>query len=141
MEFPNWAEPTVRWLFFNVILSLLPLIASVFHFFIWKVGNIWPRLFREGELLVFSTTLSATTIGFITYQKMKIDFQVTFTIIILSLIILSSTFLFAVVNFFKAKGNLNELEEGEKRLSTISILFAVISAAFSLWIFLAGGGK
>lgn len=114
-------EQIIRWLVFNVVLALLPILVNFFSLLMIKHGdgddskNYWREVVKEGELFIFSSTLSATSIGTVIFQASRSNtisattFQSTstnglaITAIISSLIfvLLMSTALFGTSTFAK----------------------------------------
>jgi len=95
-------EATIRWLFF-IFLSFFPLVLS---FILIKVKitrvKTWSELLKGGELFLFSTTISASSIVSIFNVPSKFGFGLKLiTLYLLMIVLLISSGMFSVFFFLK----------------------------------------
>lgn len=129
MEF----ESGVQWFFTNVILALIPIFIN---FLLMMMGVVsvtiqWYKVLKDGELFIFSTTISAASIGTLPFQESQsgLFFPITFWALIIILVI--STALFAISGYFK----LNEINmPNEKLFSSSSIVCAILASTLSFFV-------
>lgn len=53
----------IRWLIFNVVLALIPLLLNFALAYFLNIQDRWLKVLKGGELFIFSSTLAATAIG------------------------------------------------------------------------------
>ena len=137
---------SIRWLFVNGILALLPLLIAFFISFLANADVKWYQMLKEGELYVFSTTLCATSIGTIVFEKkaslnrsnlLELDTEAgvmfhTIVMCILILILITSTSAFAMASFTKLN---RHPSLPEKRFSKISVCCALLTILLGYFTF------
>ncbi|MDJ0661123.1 MAG: hypothetical protein QNJ42_16780 [Crocosphaera sp.] len=139
----------IFWLFFNVILALLPLLVNLLLIFLiphqerqqWK----WIALVKEGELFFFSSTLAAIEIGDIFQnnnlsQSTESELVSTFTLISLLLVLLLSSIIFGCSALMKIQGQLSGSRYpylfDEEKFAIGSITCAIMAIILSLIAFI-----
>jgi len=131
-------QASIKWLFFNVILALLPLLLNLILVKIGKVTTDRAELLKDGELFFFSTSIAAASVG-------TLLFQIPSNLIIASIvwyclitIIMVSTGLFALSSFLKLK----KMDVIDKKVfSDSSAWCAIITIILSYFAFVQGGMK
>jgi len=142
------------WVAFNVILALIPLgITPLFRGFLNAAGGFGldRKLFRDGELFFYSSTLSAASIGktfelFLRHQQTPRIY--TFLGLLMTLL-LSAICFGAAVSVKLNRENLiatnpqmaNTLTEGDKRLANASLAVSFLAVVLSFVSFYQGGFK
>ena len=130
------AEPTVVWLACNVGLALLPLSFNALLLALFNVKNKWAAVMREGELFIFSSTLSATSIGISVYDGLKTGLLNVIAFWILVIVLALASGLFAISSLSKLKG---ESIPNEKLYIGASVSCAVLTVVFSYILALGNG--
>lgn len=147
-------EETIRWLVFNVVLALLPLIVNFFILTIiknqQKPDSVWREILKEGELFIFSSTISASSIGTLVFRGFSTNTAnssvtgpsaLILTIIISSLIIvlLLSTASFGISTFakFVRQNTSSDVIFDDKRLSNASLAIAILASLLSYSAFVS----
>lgn len=128
MEFNFSLELTILWIFTNIILALIPIAINLVLIKILKISMEWYKALKGGELFIFSTTLSASSIGLGSIQNAFNNVLGTLSFCILILVIIISTVLFGVACFTKLK---NENIPDEKLFAAASISCATLASIFS----------
>ncbi len=131
----------VSWVFFNVILALLPIFIG---FFIAKMVDTpanWVDLLKNGELFFFSTIISASsihkTIG-MNWMQCSLTFYLSF--LSLLLILICSPLLLGATSYLKIKNGASTPEPETssqliyRRFSITSIGFAALSVILGFYI-------
>lgn len=143
----------VRWFFFNVILALIPVILVYAIIWIRSTGHAWHSILKDGEMFIFSCTLTASSIGSLLFDPqrrsglnkpngivfLQVD-EIAFTLIgiVLIFLLLLSTCLFAVGSYVKLTANESELSAsssfGQKSTSIafLTVIFSFLSAIIKL---------
>ncbi len=62
-------QASIKWLFFNVILALLPLLLNLILVKIGQLSTDRAELLKDGELFFFSTTIAAASVGTLLFQS------------------------------------------------------------------------
>ena len=130
-------ENNINWIFFSVILALLPILLN---FTIVKLSNIrnigWVELLKDGELFFFSTATSASSIGTLVLNRPP---NIALTILIGSLlviILIMSSCLFSLSSFLKLK----QMDVLDKRMfGVISIWCSFFAVALSYYVLFVMG--
>lgn len=131
-------ESSIRWFFFNVILALLPLFLNLMLIQVGSIKTNWSELLKDGELFFFSTTISASSIGALLFQKPSNPIAASVTIYFLMVILMISTGMFALSSFLKLK----QMDVINKKIfSSSSAWCAVITVLFSYFAFIQGSTK
>lgn len=123
------------WLTFNIVIALLPLVASALIVILIKLPIHWTWVLRDGELFFFSTAVSATSLGKLT-TSLNLQANTTFYSCLLTAIV--SATVFGMTSYLKLQRGL-DIEEIEKedsqtsyaRLSGASVTFAILSIGLS----------
>lgn len=125
---PNMLEAHINWLFFNVVLALLPLLINLLLMFIGKIKINWIQLFKEGELFFFSSTISASSIGTLLFEKPSNLALALASAYLLIVILIVSTGMFALQRFLKLQNyqQINKMVD-EKIFSKYSLFTALLS--------------
>ncbi|MBD1853000.1 hypothetical protein H6F87_23945 [Cyanobacteria bacterium FACHB-502] len=132
------AQASIKWLFFNVILALLPLLLNLILVKIGKVTTDRAELLKDGELFFFSTTIAASSVGSLLFQSPSNPIFASIVSYLLMTIIMISTGLFALSSFLKLK----KMEAIDKQVfSDSSAWCAAITIALSYFAFVQGGMK
>jgi hypothetical protein len=131
-------QASIKWLFFNVILALLPLLLNLILVKIGKVSTDRAELLKDGELFFFSTTIAASSVGTLLFQSPSNPIIASIVSYFLMTIIMISTGLFALSSFLK----LTKTEGIDKKIfSDSSVLCAAITIILSYFAFVQGGMK
>jgi len=131
-------QASIKWLFFNVVLALLPLLLNLI---LVKIGNVTTdraELLKDGELFFFSTTIAAASIGTLLFQNPSNPLVASVVSYFLMTIIMISTGLFALSSFLKLK----KMDVIDKKIfSDSSAWCAVVTVVLSYFAFVQGGMK
>jgi len=131
-------QSSIKWLFFNVILALLPLLLNLILVKIGKVTTDRAELLKDGELFFFSTTIAASSVGTLLFQSSANPIIASVVSYFLMTIIMVSTGLFALSSFLKLK----KMDVIDKKVfSDSSAWCAIITIIFSYFAFVQGGMK
>jgi len=127
-----------RWFFFNVILALTPLAFSFLLVLLLKFAVTWHEILKDGELFIFSTTLSAGAIGESLYRNAATVASPetppspangpSWTVLALMIVLLLTSGLFAVSTLLKFK---KESPPDQQLFSIASITTAIFAVVFS----------
>jgi hypothetical protein len=120
-------EPTIRWVFTNVILALIPIVINLILIKMLKMGTQWHQMLKDGELFIFSTTLSASSIGIASFQGKLVNSSESLLFWALIVVLIISTALFSLSSLTKLK----QIDIDEKFFATSSIACALAASAFS----------
>ena len=128
----------IGWLFFNVVLALLPIGFSYLIAYLLRHRIVWHDGVKEGELFIFATTLSAGTIGECLWGKVAdLANKSTFAgalpvhnwaVLPLLLVLVLSACLFAVSVFLKLE---RRAPPDPALFSTASLIAAFLAILFS----------
>ena len=119
------------WIFFHVLLAFLPIIAKLAVIITSKKKlEKWYQVIQDGELYIYSTTLSAWSITSILFQKLDSNNLVT-GLLIVNLVI--SSLLFGITSHSKwVKQELESLElDLYARVSIVCSFIAVFCTYIS----------
>lgn len=124
-------EAIINWLFFNVILALLPLLLtfSIVKVKVIDVNPHWYEVIEDGQLFIFASVLSATAIGALALKESGLSglgSVVNFCALLIILIL--STALFAVITLQRLR---QENHADVKRVSKSSVYCAIIASVLS----------
>ena len=128
--------PFVKWFFFNVVLSLLPVILAfpIIKSGIVEVNPKWHEVVEDGQLFIFSTVLTSSSIGryFLSENTSDGSFE-TITLMSLLIVLAISTALFAVLTLKRLRGEeiANSRSMGRASLSC-AVVACVLSYTVSL---------
>jgi hypothetical protein len=129
---------SIKWLFFNVILALLPLLLNLILVKIGQVSTDRAELLKDGELFFFSTTIAASSVGTLLFQSPSNPIIASVVSYLLMTIIMVSTGLFALSSFLKLK----KMDVIDKKVfSSSSAWCAFITVVLSYFAFVQGGMK
>ena len=139
----------VRWFFFNIVLALIPVILVYAIIWMRSTGHAWHDILKDGEMFIFSCTLTASSIGSLLFDPqrrsglskpsgivfLQVD-EIAFTLIgiVLIFLLILSTCLFAVGSYVKLTDtkseNLAASSFGQKStgIALLTIIFSFISA-------------
>lgn len=129
-------EPTIRWIFTNVILALTPILINFILIKVLKIGTPWHQAFKDGELFIFSTTLSASSIGIASFQGTLKTALGSLIFWVLLLVLILSTVLFSLASFIKLK---QEKIPDERLFAATSISCAAFASICSYIIAFISG--
>lgn len=131
-------EPTFRWFFFNVILALMPVVVNFVLVRMVKIDTSWYRILKDGELFIFSSTISASSIGTAIIQRQSGSSVTTVTICALLIVLMLSAAMFAVSSYFKFK---QEIPPDERLFGVSSVYCAALAVLLSYIVAASGGIK
>lgn len=125
----------IFWLFFNVILPLLPLILNLLCVRLMRNPPSWDHVLKEGELLIFSTTVSATALGKSVLERDANDISENLILIVLLLIIIVSSFM-SSISFYRKLENKSQDLFDDRKFSYASLALAFLAGLFSfiVWV-------
>jgi hypothetical protein len=156
MSAPDQALLIGIWVVLNLVLSLLPLIFCTLFKFFFDLPVTWIQVLKEGELFVFSTTLSANAIsklilpspsdpnpaGIISLIYPQLSPSKVCTLIGLGIILLFSVAIFSALSLIKFN-NSNQaqapVKSGNYAIGALSC--ATTSSLLSYAAFAQGGMK
>jgi len=129
----------IYWLLTAVFLGLLPVIASFLFFCYKKIYKIipWWKLLKEGELFIFSGTLSGTFVdSALTVNKSKsltLNLKIFLAIFLIIFIIeiLYVAWLTADKINNMAKKNISKKQDSERNIALTSIFFTITTIVFN----------
>ena len=128
----------VRWVFFSVVLALMPIAVNRLLARINQLPLSWIDLLKDGELFFFSAFLSAASLGALLSHRSGHPVLEAIVICALILIFFVASILFAVARYFK----LNSLEPKDGAFfGKGSVLCALLAAALGFTTFLLTGGR
>jgi hypothetical protein len=130
---PTYLYDLPGWLFFNVILALIPLIFSLVAVWMFRIQTKWYKMLKGGELYIFSTTVAASSLGIFAIQHDSINTVQTSLLCALLLIMLLSGFLFAVSAYVQLQDETLP-EEHMSRYGGLSVACAVAAAVLGYMI-------
>ena len=125
-------ENTIRWVFFNVILALVPLLLNFFLVKVARVTTTWHKMLKDGELYIFSSTIAAASIGKEFLDSSSKDLTSTVTVFALIIILMLSAAMFSLSSFLKFR---EESCLDEKLFSGGSISCAIVAGILSYVVF------
>ena len=125
---PTYLDDLPRWLVFNVILALVPLIFSTVVVWIFRIKTRWYRMLRGGELYIFSTSIAASSVGLFALEHDSINPGQGTLLGALFLIMLLSSCLFAVSAYTQLQQQ-DLPEEHMSRYGGLSVACAVAASA------------
>lgn len=132
------ATSSLKWLFFNVILSLLPLALNAILVVVGRVTTSWPEMLKDGELFFFSTAISASSIGGLLFQVPSNKVVAAIVTYLLMTILMISTGMFALSSFMKLK----QIDAIDKTVFGASSAWcAIFTIILSYIAFVLGGSK
>ena len=99
-------EDSFRWVFFNIGIALFPIWATKLICRVFRVELTWTKLLRDGELFVFASTLTASTMNTAFFERNVGDpgIMVSGCALVLILMISSGLFFATVQRKFEAAG-------------------------------------
>ena len=110
----------ILWIF-KIVLPLMPIVITFIFIKIKEIDKEWYQVLTGGELFIFSTTISASTIGVTSFQSLDNSLgNLGFDILILTIIL--SAALFALGSSIKLDGSKIPDEE----------LYAIISISCAI---------
>ena len=110
----------ILWIF-KIVLPLMPIVITFIFIKIKEIDKEWYQILTGGELFIFSTTISASTIGVTSFQSLDNSLgNLGFDILILTIIL--SAALFALGSSIKLDGGKIPDEE----------LYAIISISCAI---------
>lgn len=121
----------VKWIVFNVVVALLPIgltfaVVRVFH-----LPTRWFEVLKDGELFIYSTTLSASAIGAVMLDS-KLQRTAPFVAFwFLVLMLMFSTVLFGVSSYLKLT---HQSPAKPRVVSASSVVCAVLVSAASYYL-------
>ena len=116
----------IWWIFFNVILALVPLALGFFFVYVMKIAKTkWHAILKDGELYIFSTTLSASSIGTAIIRAKSVELTLAVIIIGLFLTLILSTALFALASSFR----LTQTAPPDEMAFAVTSLFCAVTAS------------
>jgi hypothetical protein len=147
----------IVWVALNVLLALIPVVITIsLSFFFNSSGSPvnWIQILREGELFLFSTTISANAIskmilpspgdadvaGKIALIPQSVTTIKAFNLVALALMLLFSTFMFGASSMIKVY-NVANVRVAERRYVMGAFGCAIASSCLSYWAFVQGGMK
>ena len=94
-------DSSIQWIFANIVLALLPIVTNFLLIKMMNINKKWYETVKEGELFIFSTTISASAIGVTFFQGGLDNSLGTLLFCVLLLVIIFSTLLFGLASFLK----------------------------------------
>jgi hypothetical protein len=153
MPASDYALLVISWIVLNLVLALVPLFVSILFKFFFSLPVTWIQILKEGELFLFSTTVSANAIsklvlpapetngvGKISLALPQLSADKAFTLIGLILILLLSTILFGALSLIKFN-NLKKIKVGDRNYTLGALGCAATSSILSYVAFAQGGMK
>jgi hypothetical protein len=142
------------WVVLNLVLSLLPLIFCILFKFFFDLSVTWIQILKEGELFLFSTTLSANTIsklilpspsdpnsaGIISLVYPQLSLSKVYTLIGLGFALLFSVAIFGALSLIKFNSS-NQVSVRNRNYAVGALSCATISSLLSFVSFAQGGMK
>lgn len=116
----------ILWIFVNIILALLPIVTNFLLIKIMKIEREWYETLKDGELFIFSTTISASAIGVTFFQGSLDNSLGNLVFCILLLTIIFSTLLFGFASVLKFK----QEKMPDEKLYAIASIGCAIAAIF-----------
>ena len=128
-------KESVRWIFFNIGVALFPIWAT--QIVTATFGTVQPlsKVLKDGELFVFSSTLSASAMGTAFFERDVGLAGIMLTACGLIVVLIISGGLFFATVQLKSTG---QQVPNEKRLAKASI-YCAIAAAFLSYVVQAAG--
>lgn len=133
----NGLPTQLQWIFFNVILALLPIFLSAVAIRFFSTSTRWSQALMDGELFIFSSTMSATSIGVSVFDGAKLNFLGGIALCTLILVLIISTFLFGISQFLKIKGDTHPNQHFHVVSSVSCALVAVVCG----YLLTSGGAR
>jgi hypothetical protein len=96
-------ESHIKWFFFNVILSLLPLFLNIILIKVGQIKTNWIEILNGGELFFFASAISSSSLGGLLFLKPS---NISLGLVISYLLMITitiSTGMFALSSFLKLK--------------------------------------
>jgi hypothetical protein len=154
MSASDHALLVISWIVLNLVLALVPLFVSILFKFFFSLSVTWIQILKEGELFLFSTTVSANAIsklvlptpsetsslGKIALVFPQLSPDKAFTLIGLILILLLSTIIFGAMSLIKFN-NLKKIKVGNRNYTFGAFGCAATSSILSYIAFVQGGMK
>ncbi len=130
---------SILWIFVNRILALLPIVTNFILIKIMKINKKWYEILTGGELFIFSTTISASTIGVTFFQGSLDNFLGYLVFCFLLLTIIFSTLLFGLGSLVKLDENKIGKIPNEELYAIASIACAIAAIFCSYYINFVSG--
>ncbi|MDZ7968529.1 MAG: hypothetical protein RM368_26850 [Nostoc sp. DedSLP03] len=128
-------EPLISWLFINVLLALAPIFLKLAIIISSRVKILkWYEVIQDGELYIFSATLSASAIVLPVLKKQHLNALERISISLLVFIILLSSVLFSLASYVKLMKRDLETELNLKIYTIGSIACSILAVSFSYYI-------
>jgi hypothetical protein len=151
----NFLPPFFKWFFVNILLAILPLIATFFIVLTFKEEErrkwTWVSLFKNGELFFFSSAISASAISDLSSGRDTSTSNLTttqaagdYTITLISLIfiLLLSTIMFGSSAYLNLQSQIFKTQSSpidERRFAYGSVFCAITAAILGYIAFIQKG--
>lgn len=145
----------LKWFFVNILLAILPLIASFLIVLNFKEDErrkwTWISLFKNGELFFFSSAISASAISELSSARdtstskitaIQASGDYTITLISLILILLISTIMFGSSAYLNLQSQIFKTQSSpidERRFAYSSVFCAITAAILGYIAFIQKG--
>jgi hypothetical protein len=143
------------WIILNLVLAIIPLILSIVLRFLFGFPATWIEILKEGELFLFSTTISANSIGKlvlptpseanavgkISLVLPQLSTDKAFTLIGLFLTLLCSAMIFGAFSLVKFSRNSNTFAVTDRNYAVAALSCATMAFVLSYAAFNQGGMK
>jgi hypothetical protein len=131
-------EPFVQWLFTNVIAALFPIAVGILSIKLWRIDIRWHAVLRDGELFVFSSTLSITALSASFFSQLPRTLANSLIVLSLFVVLGISTLFYGAAILAKLTGASSNANE--EMIATGSILCASLVVLLSSYVFVISGG-
>lgn len=121
------------WSFTNIVIAILPIITKLSIVGLFKTIklNHWHEVIQDGELFIFSTTISASSMVSSLLAEETISPAKGLSNIALMIVIIFSSFIFGIVNYAKLSGQNPGDIIAPKRYVLTSIACSCLAIGFS----------
>ncbi|MEH2422591.1 MAG: hypothetical protein V7K48_17235 [Nostoc sp.] len=95
-------KPLIEWVFTNVLIAFVPILMKLAIIILSKIKlPKWYEVIQDGELYIFSLTLSASAIVLRVFQEQNINSLEGVFIIILRVDVIVSALMFSLASYLK----------------------------------------
>lgn len=121
----------LKWIVFNVVVALVPVALAFFVVRMFRLRVRWFEILKDGELFIYSSTLSAATIGSMVMDS-KLQRTGPFLVFwALILLLMGSSVIFGVLSYLKFT---NRTPTSVRTVSAGSIICAAAVSGLSYYL-------